>query len=871
MAAEKLRIDHREWRKWGPYLSNRQWGTVREDYSPHGTAWDYTTHDIARSKAYRWGEEGIAGFCDRKQFLCFGVALWNKKDPIIKERFFGLNAKEGNHGEDVKEYYYFLDNTPSHSYMKMLYKYPQDPYPYELLIRENQRLTKLDPEFELIDTGIFNENKYFDVFIEYAKQAAEDILITIKVTNRGKEDAPLNVLPTIWFRNTWSWGYDENKPLLSSLQKGSINIAHQKLGNYFLYFDNEPSLLFCNNDSNMQRLYGVQNDPGFFKDGINNYLIHNDAVAVNPKMEGTKAAANYDFIIPAESSKTIRLRLSSEQLQNPFRDFDEILLMRVKEADEFYAEVQKGIHSEDEKMIQRQAFAGMLWNKQFYFYDVNLWLKGDPAQPPPPAERKQGRNYEWMHLNNSDVISMPDNWEFPWYAAWDLAFHCITLSLIDAAFAKDQLIMLTREWYMHPNGQLPAYEWALGDVNPPVHAYASWRVYKIDQKNNDGKGDIEFLESIFHKLLLNFTWWVNRKDNNDNNIFQGGFLGLDNIGVFDRDAKLPNGSFIEQSDGTSWMAMFSLNMMRIALELSKTNPVYEDMASKFFEHFLYIACAMESMGENGLWDDEDQFFYDALRMTDHTGMKLKVRSMVGLIPLFAIEVLDHEVFRDQKEFSKRLNWFLNYRPDLASLVSRWNEKGIDEKHLLSLLRGHRLKKILKRMLDESEFLSDYGVRALSKYHQDHPYEIHFNGVNFSVKYTPGEGDTQLFGGNSNWRGPIWMPANFLIIESLERFHYYYGPDFKIEYPTNSGNHLSLQEIANELSQRLLKIFRRDEKNNRPFFGDCEKMQRDPHFNNYILFHEYFHGDTGRGCGASHQTGWTGLIAKLLMPKVEEKK
>lgn len=870
MNQEQLRTGNQAWKKWGPYLTDRQWGTVREDYSPYGTAWEFISHDMARSKAYRWGEEGIAGISDDRQLLCFAVALWNKKDPIIKERYFGLTGNEGNHGEDVKELYYHLDSTPTHSYMKMLYKYPQQEYPYSWLVEENKKRTKSQPEFELIDTGIFDEDKYFDVFVEYAKADINDLLIKITVHNRGNEDAAINVLPTIWFRNTWSWGYDEYKPKMMSSNNGNIMTDHRELGQFTLHLDNKAQLLFCENESNLKRLYDVAG-PAHCKDGINDYLVYGNEAAVNPTQHGTRAAANYDVLVKAGGSQTIRLRLENKNISRPFSDFDEIFIRRLYEADAFYEELQKEIKTTDEKLVQRQAFAGMLWSKQFFYYDVDQWLKGDPAQPAPPAQRWSGRNSEWAHLNNADIISMPDKWEYPWYAAWDLAFHCIPFALVDAAFAKQQLLLLTREWYMHPNGQLPAYEWAFGDVNPPVHAWATWRVYKIDQKNNNGKGDIPFLESIFHKLLLNFTWWVNRKDAGGKNIFQGGFLGLDNIGVFDRSAPLPTGGHIEQADGTSWMAMYSLNLMRISLELAMHNPVYQDMATKFFEHFLYIAGAMANMGmgSTGLWDEEDQFFYDALKLSNGSSTRMKVRSMVGLIPLFAVEVLDHELLESVPEFAGRLKWFLDNRPDLANLVSRWQEQNAGEKHLLSLLRGHRMKKILQRMLDENEFLSDYGVRAVSKHHEKDPYQFWANGNCFSVEYTPGESATGLFGGNSNWRGPIWMPVNYLLVESLQRFHYYYGDDFRLECPTGSGNYLTLDEVADEISKRLAGLFLRDASGRRPVYGDQDKLQRDPHFSDYVLFYEYFHGDNGRGVGASHQTGWTGLIAKLLQPRRKE--
>jgi len=854
------------WRKWGPYLTDRQWGTVREDYSPNGTAWEYISHDDARSKAYRWGEEGIAGISDDQQLICFSVALWNKKDPILKERYFGLTGNQGNHGEDVKEYYYYLDNTPTHSYMKMLYKYPQAEFPYSLLIDENNKRSKTDPEFELIDTGIFNEDKYFDVFVEYAKNSEEDILIKITAHNRGKEKAEINLIPQIWFRNIWSWGKDSRKPELFLSEENSIRLIQYSLGEHTLYFERNPETIFCDNETNFKRLYNSDNTSKFIKDGINDYITQKNKQAVNPAKTGTKAACNYDLQIDGGSSAFINLRLTKTPLQNPFKEFDKIFELRKKEADEFYSEVQKDIKNQDAKNIQRQTFAGMLWSKQYFYYDVEEWINGDKGQPKPPKQREDGRNKDWMHLNNADIISMPDKWEYPWYATWDLAFHCVPLAMIDPEFAKEQLILFTREWYMHPNGQLPAYEWNFSDVNPPVHAWATWRVFKIDQKLQ-GKADIDFLERVFHKLLLNFTWWVNKKDHDGHNIFQGGFLGLDNIGVFDRSTQLPTGGHLDQSDGTSWMAMFSLNMLRISLELSKTKPIYQDLATKFFEHFLYIAQSMTNMGCKGvgLWDDEDGFYYDALHIDDKI-FHMKIRSMVGLIPLLAVEVLDPELMKQVPEFEARLNWFLKNKPEMANLVSRWNEKGSGERTLLSLLRGHRMKKLLKRMLDETEFLSDYGIRSLSKYHEQNPYQLKLDGKKFEVKYTPAESDSGLFGGNSNWRGPIWFPVNFLIIESLQRFHHYYGNDFKVEYPTNSGNFLTLKEISNELCDRLGKIFLQDENGDRAVYGYNKKIQSDPHFKDYILFHEYFHGENGRGVGASHQTGWTGLIAKLLQPK-----
>jgi len=873
MAQEHIRLNEqkkgtKEWQKFGPYLTERQWGTVREDYSPNGTAWEYVSHDAARSYAYRWGEEGIAGISDDKQLLCFAVALWNKKDPIIKERMFGLTGNEGNHAEDCKEHYYYLDCTPTHSYMKMLYKYPQHAFPYELLVRENKKRTKLDPEFELTDTGVFDDDRYFDVFVEYAKADVEDILIRITIQNRGADDATLHVLPTAWFRNTWSWGYDNYRPEIVKDDKGILQVIHRDLGNRYLFFEGKPQALFCENETNHAKLYNYPGT-GLFKDGVNEFLVNDTQHAVNFN-KGTKATLNYEVSVAAGKSETIRLRLSAKFLTEPFKDFNALFKYRLQEADEFYGEIQAAVKNDDRKSIQRQAFAGMMWSKQFYFYDVREWINGDPGQPSPPPERKFGRNRDWMHLSNKDIISMPDAWEYPWYAAWDLAFHTIPIAMIDPEFAKNQLLLLTKEWYMHPNGQLPAYEWAFSDVNPPVHGWATWRVYKIDQKQNNGRGDRKFLEEVFHKLLLNFTWWVNRKDYNGNNIFQGGFLGMDNIGVFDRSAVLPTGGYIEQSDGTSWMAMFNLNMMRMSLELAKENPTYQSLATKFFEHFLYIAGAMANVANENinLWDEEDEFFYDVLMTPDGQRTKMKVRSMVGLIPLFAVEVLEEDIFKTMPEFIARVDWFLHSRPDLAALISRWGEKGRNERHLLSLLRGHRMKCLLKRMLDQTEFLSDFGIRALSKIHEKNPYTLYANGSEFSVKYVPGESETGLFGGNSNWRGPIWFPVNYLIIESLERFHHYYGDDFKVEHPTGSGQMHTLKEIAMNLSERMINIFTKDKNGRRPVFGQYEKMQQNQYFRDYIFFYEYFHGDNGRGIGATHQTGWTGLVAKLIQSNAE---
>jgi hypothetical protein len=866
---EKERLQNRDWKDWGPYLSDRSWGTVREDYSADGQAWIYTTHDMAASKAWRWGEEGIGGFADKRQRICLSVGFWNKKDPILKDRLFGLTSYEGNHGEDVKELYYYLDSSPTHSYMKMLYKYPQSEFPYEQLIEENKRRTRHEPEYELLDTGIFDDDAYFDVFIEYAKGDINDILLRITAHNRGKVDAPLHILPTIWFRNTWAWGYDDYKPKLTSSNQENITVTHRAVEELTLYGEEPDVHLFCDNETNYRRLYNSENK-GLCKDGVQEFLIHGRQDAINYE-QGTKAVLNYERVVPAGGSVAVRVRLCPECPKGPFNDFDEIFAARIRETDEFYADLQQEITNEDERRVQRQAFAGMLWCKQLYYYNVEQWLKGDPAQPPPPPERLKGRNHDWTHVKNSNIISMPDKWEYPWYASWDLGFHCLVFAMIDADFAKHQLLLLTHDWFMHPNGELPAYEWSFSDANPPVHAWAAYRVYEIDKANNDGKGDISFLETVFHKLLLNFTWWVNKKDAEGNNIFEGGFLGMDNIGVFDRsNTDLPNGSRLEQADGTSWMAMYCLNLMRIALELSMTNPVYQDMANKFFEHFLHIAAAMASMGavndNDGLWDNEDEFFYDTIRLEGDRSIRLKVRTMVGLIPLYAVEVIDDKILQSLPEFGKRLSWLLANRPDLAALVSRWHEKGSEEKHLLSLLRGHRVKRLLYRMLDETEFLSDYGIRTVSKYHEAHPYELQVDGHLMTIKYTPAESDVDIFGGNSNWRGPIWMAPNYLLIESLQRFYHYYGDDFKIEYPTHSGKLYTLDEISVELSKRLARIFLRNEKGLRPVFGASAKMQTDPHFKDYIHFHEYFHGDNGMGLGADHQTGWTGLVAKLLQPR-----
>ncbi len=871
LSAEKQRVaaqsnDTEAWRRWGPYLSERQWGTVREDYSAHGEAWDSFSHDQARSRAYRWGEDGIAGLSDSKQRLCIGLALWNGNDPILKERLYGLTNSEANHGEDVKELYYYLDATPSHSYLKMLYKYPQAEFPYAQIVEENRRRGKDEAEFELMDTGMFDDDRYFDVFVEYAKAGVSDILMRVTAHNRGDEDAPLHILPQLWFRNTWAWGYDPARPALSADETDCIIVEHPTLGRYHCHFDGDPDLLFCDNDTNTARLYGLP-PSGHNKDAFHDYVIHGNHHAVSPLQNGTKATGHFNFTVPAHGKVEVRLRLTREVNKKPFKDFDLIFDNRLAEADEFYAELQSDLSDDDAKLIQRQALAGMIWSKQFYYYDIPQWLNGDPAMPAPPAERRHGRNSQWKHLNNADIISMPDKWEYPWYAVWDLAFHCVPLAMVDPAFAKNQLLLMTRVWYQHPNGQIPAYEWAFDDVNPPVHAWAVWEVYKAERDANNGDGDRDFLERALHKLIVNFTWWVNRKDADDNNIFQGGFLGLDNIGVFDRSAPLPTGGHINQADGTSWMAMYCLNLMRIALELAQYNRVYEDIATKFFEHFLYIAEAMNNIGDQGvgLWDEDDEFFYDVLRFPDGQLMPLKVRSMVGLIPLYAVEILEPELLEKLPDFKRRLEWFLNYRPDLATLVSHWTEPGRGNRRLLSLLRGHRMKRLLRRMLDESEFLSDYGVRSLSRVHLDDPYVFSCMHNPLSVQYQPAESESGLFGGNSNWRGPIWFPVNYMVVTSLRRFAEFYGEDFKVEHPTGSGHFLSIDEIADELALRLTRLFRKDENGRRPVFGNDEKSQNDPHFRDYILFHEYFHGDNGRGVGASHQTGWTGLVAKLLQP------
>jgi len=844
------------WKRWGPYLSERAWGTVREDYSPGGTAWDYVPHDHARSRAYRWNEDGIAGISDRHQKLCFALALWNRRDPILKERIFGLTGQEGNHGEDVKELYYYLDSTPTHSYMKYLYKYPQAEFPYLQLVEENRQRGRAGREYELIDTGVFDQDRYFDVFVEYAKADVDDLCIRIELANRGPEAAVIDVLPTLWFRNTWSWGRDQRRPLLRARGQSSVDA-----GDYHLIWEGSPELLFCDNETNSQRLFGVAG-PHYPKDGINDYLIHG-AKTVNPDRVGTKCAARFKLTIPPRASAVVRLRLWRGSRAQQIDAEDSILAARKEEADEFYASVIPASLSADARNVMRQALAGMLWSKQFYHYVVRDWLQGDPAQPLPPPERKKGRNSDWGHLYNADILSMPDKWEYPWFAAWDLAFHCIPLALVDSDFAKDQLLLLLREWYMHPNGQIPAYEWAFGDVNPPVFAWAAWRVYKIEKKRQ-GSGDLKFLKRVFHKLMLNFTWWVNRKDAEGRNVFQGGFLGLDNIGVFDRSAPLPGGGHLEQSDGTSWMAMYCLNMLSIALELAREEEEYEDVASKFWEHFVHIARAMNTMG---LWDEQDGFFYDVLHR-DHDEIALRIRSMVGLIPLFAVEPIPADLIEKFPSFARRLEWFIDHRPDLTEGVACMRTLGAMQRRLFSVVPPDKLRRILERLLDESEFLSPHGIRALSRVHHDQPYKLRVDGAEYGVRYEPAESSSGLFGGNSNWRGPVWFPVNFLLIEALQKFHHYLGEEFTVEFPTGSGRQMTLAQVAAEISRRLSAIFLLDQDGRRPAFGNAEKLQRDPHFRDYLLFHEYFNGDDGSGVGANHQTGWTGLVAKLLQQSGE---
>ncbi len=868
---EEARQGELPWRKWGPYLSERQWGTVREDYSPGGTAWDYFPHDHARSRAYRWGEDGIAGISDDQQLLCFSLSLWNEKDPILKERLFGLTGNEGNHGEDVKEYYFYLDNVPTHTYMKYLYKYPQQAYPYEDLVRENRKRSKKEFEYELLDTKIFDEDSYFDVFIEYAKASPEDLLIKITVANRGSHLAPVHLLPTLWFRNTWSWdSFSKKHSLKLKSKKGSTQIieaTHDKLGSYYLYSDGPNAVLFTENETNNERLFGVANHSPYVKDAFNEYVIFGHKDAVNPARVGTKSAFHHILSIPGQETAVVKLRLRSDNLiGDPLgADFDLIFAKRKEEADAFYNKVTPFSLPQDMKNVQRQAFAGLLWNKQYYHYNVHKWLHGDPGCPSPQEGRKKGRNSHWETLDAADIFSMPDKWEYPWFAAWDLAFHAVTFAPIDPEFAKQQMLLLVTEWYMHPNGQLPAYEWDFGDVNPPVHAWAAMRIYQIEM-NITGRKDEAFLETMFQKLSLNFTWWVNRKDAQGRNIFEGGFLGLDNIGAFDRThIGSSTGGVLCQADGTAWMAMYALNLLQIALELAIKNPVYEAMATKFFEHFLSIADAMNNIdGENnGLWDEEKGFYYGILILPNGRRIQMKMNTIIGVMPLYAIATSDISTNHPFFEYRKRFQWILDNRADLVKKIITLKQMDLNKPLLISLVSPDKVRRILEKVLDETTLLSPYGIRSLSKELETHPFVLELKGQVFRLDYEPAESTTALFGGNSNWRGPVWFPLNFLLIESLQKFHYFLGDDFKVEYPTGSGCQVSLWDVAQDLSLRLIKIFLKDENGRRPVYGGIEKFQTDPHFRDYILFHEYFHGDNGAGLGASCQTGWTAVVAKLI--------
>ena len=867
---QEVSVGKKAWRKWGPYLSERQWGTVREDYSQDGNAWDYFTHDQARSRAYHWGEDGLAGVSDDQQLLCFSVALWNGKDPILKERLFGLTNSEANHGEDVKEYYFYLDSTPTHSYMKYLYKYPQAAFPYSDLIEKNKQRNRNDMEYELLDTGVFNGDRYFDVFVEYAKQSPEDLLIQISASNRGPEPATLHVLPTLWFRNNWTWWPGTPKPSLKQVsgKKGAQAVAASQadLGERYLYCEGDVPLLFTENETNNQRIFGTPNTTPYVKDGINNYVVLGDQSAVNSKKTGTKSAALYQFNVGAGKTATIRLRLTDlapTAKGDPFKGFAEIMQTRQQEADEFYKSITPSRVTEDEALVMRQALAGMLWSKQYFFFDVDLWLTEHGQDPLKPGGRFM-RNRDWFHMVNQHIISMPDKWEYPWYAAWDLAFHTIALSTVDPDFSKEQLDLMLQEFFIHPTGQIPAYEWNFSDVNPPVHAWATIFLYRTEQALH-GKGDIEFLKRSFAKLMLNFSWWINRKDRFGNNLFEGGFLGLDNIGVFDRSAALPTGGSLEQADGTAWVAMFSQNMLEIAIELAAHDPFYQDMAMKFADHFLWIAHAMNQTGPEGMWDEEDGFYYDVLRLPDGSARRLKVRSMVGLLPLCATTVIEPWQRERAPRTLKVLQERLQRMPELRNSIhpTGIGHLGYAERGIAALVNPDRLRRILSRMLDENEFLSPYGIRALSRYHADHPYVVNVEGQEFRVSYLPAESDTGMFGGNSNWRGPIWMPVNALLIRALMSFYLYYGDNFKIECPTGSGKLMNLFEVAHEIANRLERIFLRDKSGRRPVYGGTEKFQTDPQWKDYILFYEYFHGDNGAGLGASHQTGWTGMIAKLL--------
>ncbi|MGI8912576.1 MAG: MGH1-like glycoside hydrolase domain-containing protein [Chloroflexota bacterium] len=840
------------WRHWGPYVSERAWGTVREDYSADGSAWDYFPHDHARSRAYRWNEDGLAGICDDRQYLCLALAFWNGQDPILKERLFGLTGPQGNHGEDCKEYWWYLDSTPTHSWMRWRYVYPQAAFPYEQLVAENARRSRQEPEYELLDTGIFDGNRYWEITADYAKAGPEDILVRLTVRNAGPEEATLEVLPTLWFRNTWSWGADDRKPSLT-LADSHIQTQHWSLEQRMLSWDGRPDALFCENESNAARLWPGAGGTAYPKDGIGDHIIHG-AATVNPEHHGTKASLRYRFTVAPGATAQIRLRLADRD-PGLGADFEQIMAQRAQEADAFYAVLTPEGTSPESAMVMRQAFAGMLWSKQFYHYAVLRWLEGDPAYPKPPEARWKGRNHDWQHLNNADVLSMPDTWEYPWYAAWDLAFHCIALAHVDPEFAKTQLTFMCREWYMQPNGQLPAYEWAFGDVNPPVHAYAALRVFEID-----GHKDFDFLERTFHKLLLNFTWWINRKDAEGNNVFQGGFLGLDNIGPFDRSEALPVDGVLEQSDGTAWMAMYCLNMLELALIMARHDHAYEDIATKFFEHFTLIALAMN---DQGLWDEEDGFYYDVLRYADGRQTPMRARSILGLIPLFAVTVLDADMLVRLPDFAQRFEWYSQNIPRSQQILEHIVIPGEGERRLLSIVGHDRLRRILSRMLDEGEFLSPYGVRSLSRYHLDHPFVVTLGDTVRQLDYEPAESTAQLFGGNSNWRGPVWFPINYLIMAGLHRFYHYFGDAFSIECPTGSGVAMDLLGVADHLGERLHALFL-DDHGRRPIFGGIDRFQNDPSWHDLLLFSEYFHGDNGAGLGASHQTGWTGLVADLIV-------
>jgi hypothetical protein len=885
MTKEQRRLDEARtkeiaWKKWGPYLSERQWGTVREDYSEDGNAWNYFTHDQSRSRAYRWGEDGLAGISDDHQILCFALALWNEKDPILKERLFGLTNSEGNHGEDVKEYYFYLDSTPTHSYMKYLYKYPQAAYPYTDLIETNHRRGRAALEYELLDTGVFNEDRYFDVFVEYAKAGADDLGIRISVANRGPEAARLHLLPTLWFRNTWSWDEGASKPVLEGRQPEGVSVisarltdplAQESFPGYDLYCEGKPPLLFTENETNNARLFGGKNASAYVKDGINDFIVSGNVRTVNPANQGTKGCPHYILNMGAGETRVVRLRLAQAvpgAPESPFKGFDETFTERTKEADEFYSDIMpSSVRADpDRALVMRQALAGLLWSKQYFYYDLNKWLKEHHVGPwSSPEVRSKVRNSGWFHMDNDDIISMPDKWEYPWYAAWDLAFHMLAFQVVDSDFAKSQLDLILRNDYLHPNGQMPAYEWNFSDVNPPVHAYATMQIYLTDKERNNGKGDMQFLVYAFSKLLANFTWWLNRKDRSGNNVFEGGFLGLDNIGVFDRSAPLPTGGYLEQADGTAWMVFFSQQMLRIAVELAKAYPPFEEFVVKFFEHTMWIAGAMDRMGEDHdqMWDEEDGFFYDVLRLPDGHGLRLKVRSMVGLLPLAAVAIFEEGTLENMPTARKRIQQFMERHPELAANLHMPSTPGLAGRRLLATVNEEKLRRILARMLDENEFLGPHGIRALSRYHLGQPFVFGLGGQEYRVSYLPGDSDSGMFGGNSNWRGPVWMPVNFLLYIALLRLSAYYGDSFKVECPTGSGKHLTLFEVAHELAERLIGTFVRDGSGRRPVFGGAEKFQTDPHWRDNILFYEYFHGDNGAGIGASHQTGWTGCIARMI--------